>query len=178
MWITIGIIVVIVVILGFLFWRNKKTKNGVVPVIDLNQYAGIWYENARLPVSYQEGCKNSTARYTLRPDNTLGVINKCELDGRIVEVRGIAIPNNSTIDPNTKILKPGRLKVVFENSPVSGDYNILYIDHDYQYSIVGTPDKKSLWILARMEKLSNDIYRDLVERAKKMGYNVNALIKN
>ncbi len=181
MWLEIGIIAVFgfLLILGYWYHRNKGNKTlELVPEVDLKRYSGVWYEIARLPVVYQEGCKNSVAMYDIRPDNKLNIVNRCEIDGRQVEVRGIGIPKNGTLDPKTKILRPGSLKVVFDRSPVLGDYNILYLDKDYQYSIVGTPDKKSLWILSRTEKISDDVYESLVERAQNMGYDISSLIKN
>src|SRR5512139_3455368 len=36
----------------------------VVPSVDLERYAGKWYEIASLPVSQQEGCNCTTAEYT------------------------------------------------------------------------------------------------------------------
>jgi apolipoprotein D and lipocalin family protein len=58
-----------------------------------------------------------------------------------------------------------------------GNYWILYIDPDYRTAIVGTPDRRHLWILARDPKLDEAQYARLVERAREFGYPVADLIR-
>lgn len=187
MWITIVVIIIIALIIWLILKRRKTSNFTVVPEVDLNRYAGLWYEIARLPVPFQRGCRNTTAEYGLRPDNTVSVLNKCQVNGNTVETTGVAVPNNSVIDPATKVLRPGTLKVFFDNNPIPefvqrntmiGDYNILYLDPDYQYSIVGTADKRALWFLSRTDTVADEVYNDLINRAKKMGFNTDNLIKN
>ena len=65
----------------------------VVPYVDLNRYTGTWYEIARYPNSFQEGCVGSKATYTLRDDGKISVLNECydkAFDGRIKSAKGKA----------------------------------------------------------------------------------------
>ena len=49
----------------------------VVASVDLNRYAGKWYEIARLPNRFQRDCASNTmATYTLRPDGKITVLNE------------------------------------------------------------------------------------------------------
>ena len=43
--------------------------------VDLARYAGLWYEIARLPASFEKGCEGVTARYTVRPNGKVTVVN-------------------------------------------------------------------------------------------------------
>jgi apolipoprotein D and lipocalin family protein len=46
--------------------------------VDLDRYAGRWYEIARLPNPFQEQCAGDVAAsYTLRPDGRVTVVNEC-----------------------------------------------------------------------------------------------------
>jgi apolipoprotein D and lipocalin family protein len=79
-----------------------------VPALDLQRYAGVWYEIARLPFRFQEKCAHSVVvRYTVRDDGRLGVVNECvEKDGRLSRASGVA----RLADPKGP---PSRLKVRF-----------------------------------------------------------------
>lgn len=49
--------------------------------VDLKRYQGKWFELARLPMKYQDGCAQSEAHYNLKPDGTVGVLNRCRTLG-------------------------------------------------------------------------------------------------
>ena len=71
---------------------------------------------------------------------------------------------------------PGRLKVSFFR-PFYGSYNVLYVDSDYKYALVGGDTSKYLWILKRNEvEMSEDLVGKYLNKAKKLGYNIEGLI--
>ncbi|MEM1277961.1 MAG: lipocalin family protein, partial [Pseudomonadota bacterium] len=45
--------------------------------VDLERYQGLWYEIARYPNSFEEGCFGVTAEYSLNPDGSIKVVNTC-----------------------------------------------------------------------------------------------------
>jgi len=127
----------------------------VVDYVDLERYLGKWYEVASIPQSFQEGCVNSSAEYSKMRRNRIRVINTCEVDGRTKRARGKAwVVDNET---NAK------LKVQFF-WPFKGDYWIIELDEDYQYAVVGDPNRNSLWILSRTPRISDDLFDDLLNR--------------
>jgi apolipoprotein D and lipocalin family protein len=73
--------------------------------------------------------------------------------------------------------------VVFDNffarlfgSSREGNYWIIDLDPDYRTSVVGTPDRRFLWILSRTPQLDDATYQRLVERARQLGFSVSDLI--
>ena len=65
----------------------------VAAKVELDRYAGRWYEIARYPNSFERGCVGVTADYTLREDGRIDVVNTCfesSLDGPSREIRGTA----------------------------------------------------------------------------------------
>jgi len=54
--------------------------------------------------------------------------------------------------------------------PFSGDYWILALGADYEYAVVGTPDRKYLWFLARTPTIGDDLYGRLVDMARERGF--------
>ena len=52
-------------------------KAQAVQSVDLNRYAGKWYEIARLPMFFQRNCASDvTATYTLQPTGKVEVNNQ------------------------------------------------------------------------------------------------------
>ena len=49
-----------------------------VDYVDLEQYAGLWYEIARYPVPFDEDTVAVTAEDTLLGDGTVHVLNKAQ----------------------------------------------------------------------------------------------------
>lgn len=58
---------------------------------------------------------------------------------------------------------------------VWGDYHIIELGSDYDYAVVGTPDRAYLWILARRPEMDAELYRRLLMDAGSQGFNVSAV---
>ena len=56
------------------------------------------------------------------------------------------------------------------------DYNILLLDEDYRYALVGSKSPKYLWILAREPEIPSDVKDDMLAEASKLGYDTSKLI--
>ena len=62
-----------------------------VASVDLERYLGTWYEIARYPNRFQEGCVASMATYTKREDGRIRVVNECREgtpDGKLRRAEG------------------------------------------------------------------------------------------
>ena len=51
------------------------------------------------------------------------------------------------------------------------------IHGDYQYSLVGTPDRKYLWVLARDQQADENVVNELLDYAKTQGFETDTVIK-
>ena len=142
-----------------------------VPEIDLNKYAGRWYEIARLPNRFEKSLECVTATYTLRPDGNINVLNqgrKADNPAKTDDAEAKAwVP-----DPR----HPARLKVQFF-WPFTGDYWVLDLAPDYSYSLVGEPSREYLWILSRTPELDEATFNRLLEKAKAQGFPVEKMEK-
>lgn len=147
------------------------TAPRTVPQVDLNRYLGQWYEIARYPNRFQKNCLESRARYSLREDGDIEVINSCRdgKNGREREVKGRAW----VVDKASN----ARLKVSFF-WPFRGDYWILDLGPDYEYAVVGTPDRKYLWILGRAPVMADELYAALLRRVAEQGFDPAMLVRD
>ena len=146
----------------------KEKPLEVVPYVELKRYLGKWYEIAHLPARFQEGCTNTTATYALSEDGNISVLNECIKSGKVKQAKGKA----KVIDKKTG----AKLKVTFF-WPFYGNYWIIDLGKDYDYAVVGTPNRGYLWILSRTPQMDDKLFSQLIESAKSKGFDVNRLIK-
>ncbi|GLJ08233.1 hypothetical protein SUGI_0084570 [Cryptomeria japonica] len=149
----------------------------VVKGLNLERYMGRWYEIASIPSRFQpKDGVNTQATYTLNPDNTVHVLNETWSNGKRGSIEGSAYKVDLQSDE-------AKLKVKFYVPPflplfpVLGDYWVMAIDEDYRWAMVGQPSRKSLWILSREPELDEEIYNQLLDKAREQGYNVDLLHK-
>jgi len=148
--------------------KEEHSKLEVVPHVELKKYLGKWYEIARLPARFQEGCTGTTATYTLSKDGNISVLNECIKNGKIKRAKGKA----KVVDKNSG----AKFKVTFF-WPFYGDYWIINLGKDYEYAVVGTPNRKYLWILSRTPQMDEKLFSQLIESVKSKGFDVDNLIK-
>ncbi len=131
--------------------------------VDLNRYLGLWYEIGRYPNSFQKGCLGSTAMYTTGLEGGIDVLNSCRdvQDGSLREAKGRAW----VVDK----ISNARLKVSFF-WPFRGDYWIIDQGQEYEYAVVGTPNRKYLWILSRTREMNPEILAKILENVEKQGF--------
>jgi apolipoprotein D and lipocalin family protein len=150
----------------------------VVDDVDLERYAGTWYEIARLPNRFQDRCAGDvTATYTLLDDGSIQVVNRCRKeDGDYIEAEGRArraAKNGS----NAKLKVRFAPRILSFLPFVWGDYWIIELDPDYRYAVVGDPRRKYLWVLAREPVLEGTTLEGIFERTSDKGFDLSEVIR-
>jgi apolipoprotein D and lipocalin family protein len=154
---------------------HAATPVTTVASVDLDRYAGEWFEIARFPNRFQEKCAGEVkAVYARRPDGRVDVTNTCRTsDGATTAARGVA----RVVDQATR----SKLKVRFAPAVLSflpfvwGDYWIIGLDADYRWAVVGSPDRKYLWVLSRTAQLPQELLDQALARARANGFDVSKL---
>jgi apolipoprotein D and lipocalin family protein len=161
-----------IAVTGFFVLRQAGGEKAMPTVkqVDLERYQGRWFEVARLPLVWENKCASDvTATYTLRADGKVDVLNQCrKRDGSMTRSHGrakVAAGDGSN----------ARLKVTFF-WPFYGDYWILDLDPEYRWALVGTPNRKNLWVLSRTPKLKTDVLERLLRQAKELGFSTHGMI--
>ncbi len=140
-----------------------------VPYVDLEKYAGKWYEIASFPQQFQKGCNCTTAEYTLTDKGFMTVENRCNkgsIHGKQSYIKGKAfvVENSSN----------AKLKVQFF-WPFKGKYWIVDLAEDYSYAVVGHPNKKYLWILSRTSQMNEATYQQIIARITAQGFDISKI---
>lgn len=153
-----------------IFWSCSNGKElTTVKNVSLEKYQGTWYEIARIPNQFEKGLKCVTATYKLKDNGDIEVVNSGVVKDdpeKTKTSKGKAwIPNSD---------EPGKIKVSFF-WPFAGDYQILLLDKNYSYVLVGSPSLDYLWMLSRTKKLDSEIIELLKKEAEDQGFDTNRL---
>lgn len=154
---------------GSTVYRDTSVAMSVVTELDTTEYLGKWYEVARFPNRFEEGCVGVTAEYALREDGRISVLNTCfkgTLDGPKEQAEGIA-----------SVQSVGKLRVTFVPWLAwiaSGDYWVLGLQ-DYDVAVVGAPKGTTGWILARKPRLTQSEKDWALDVLSDNGYDLDAL---
>jgi apolipoprotein D and lipocalin family protein len=155
---------------------GQASKESVAPApvrsaesVDLQRYLGRWYEVARLPTPRQKRCVADVMAVYEAAGNAISVLNTCSRsDGRTLSAHGLARVVEGSGNARLRVSFASRL---WRALPATwSDYWILLADDDYRYALVGTPDRRHLWLLSRTPSLGADARQRLVEHARTQGY--------
>ena len=134
------------------------------PPVDINQYAGTWYEQGSVKQSNTIGLVSVTQIFTPEPD-FIGVEYSGTVgpDGPAETKTGSAVPVNAAST---------RFSVDFSGAPNTdepGNYWILDYAPNYSWAIVSDPTGSSGTILTRDQVIPEGEYNALVSRAYQLG---------
>lgn len=136
--------------------------------VDIGQYIGKWYAVSALPQFFTRSCVAQTAEYKILTENSISVLNTCIKDnGKTTDIKGKAV----VVDAKTN----ARLEVTFNNFftklfHVKGEYVIIKLSDGYDTVLVGSTDRKSLWILSRTPGIDPEVFIEYKDFAKKLGF--------
>jgi apolipoprotein D and lipocalin family protein len=144
-------------------------ENQPIKVLDHHAFAGKWYSLYSIPTLLDKNWKQTIEIYTLVDDEHFDVLTTYHKEGN---------PEEQTI--TSKLFfdeeKPdGDMKAQFL-WPFKIGYWIIELADDYIYVVVGHPDEKYLFIMAREPQIEPELLRGIIERCRQMGYDTGKLV--
>jgi len=141
-----------------------------VGMVDQSRWMGRWYQIARLPNRFQKGCTGAYTDFSLRDDGQINVVNSCrnEKDGSLRQEKGHAW----VIEPTSN----ARIKVSFF-WPFRSEYWVIGLGKEYEYTVVGSPNRKYLWVLSRTPTMSDDLYADIMKEVERQGFDISKVFR-
>jgi apolipoprotein D and lipocalin family protein len=156
--------------------KKAKKPLATAPAVDLQRYAGTWYEIARLPEKYEKDCASDvTATYEPTIDGGLRIVNRCRRrDGSVK--RAIGRAEVTDFDTNAKLRVTFAPQLLDPLPFVWADYYIIDVASDYSSAIVGTPDRAHLWLLAREPGVTEEVRSAFIAKALGQGFDTSSLV--
>jgi apolipoprotein D and lipocalin family protein len=142
----------------------------VVDSVDLDRFMGDWYVIANIPTFLEKDAYNPMESYKRDADGTIATtftFNDGSLDGeqKIYRPRGFVSENSNAI---------WGMQFIW---PIKADYRIVYLDDNYQQTIIGRTSRDYVWIMARTAQISDEDYGALVSQVRSLGYDTALLHK-
>lgn len=165
-----------------LLWAAAMTVQAQSPVVaasekvELDRYLGVWYEIARKPTHLEKKCaRDVTASYTLNEYSNMLIEHRCfDENNQPIKLLGEGYAVN---EPWYSKFKLSFLPETIRWLPIAQhDYWILKFDPDYQMVLVGAPDRRHLWVLARQSHPDPELLKLYLAHAKSLGYDLKNLI--
>ncbi len=136
--------------------------------VDLERFMGDWYVIGFIPVTIpffsEEGAHNGVESYRLTEDGvieTTYTFRKGAFDGPEKRMTPKGWVHNEETNAEW------RMQFLW---PFKAAYLIVYLDEDYQRTIIGVPSRKYVWIMSRDPELSDADYQELLDYAGRIGY--------
>jgi apolipoprotein D and lipocalin family protein len=139
-----------------------------VESLDLERFMGDWYVVANIPTFIEKSAHNAVESYTLR-------------DGGQVDTRFRF--RDGGFDGPLKVYNPTGFVSDESNAvwgmqflwPIKAEFLVLYVDDDYQRTIIGRSKRDYLWFMAREPDISAADYAAMLEVARDAGYDVSRI---
>ncbi|MBK1880092.1 lipocalin family protein [Pelagicoccus mobilis] len=120
--------------------------------IDIERFMGTWYVHGHSPTFMDKQAYSATETYELSDNGKIQTTYRFRnggLDGKYKTYRPVGRIHDTENNAEWRMKFFG-----FINAP----YYILYVDSNYQTSVVGHPGKEMAWIMSRSPEIDEELY--------------------
>lgn len=137
----------------------------VVDNLDINKFMGRWYVAGLIPNWIEGDGRNSYDDYILNEDGTIDIryYAKSDKGETYIQQKGF-VNKHEPARWEVQFLKP---YIPFYKAP----YEVIILDSDYQYMVVGYPNNSYGWIMSRSTAIEDSIYNNIIHQLEsEFGY--------
>jgi apolipoprotein D and lipocalin family protein len=143
---------------------HHKEPLKTVDYVDIQRFMGDWYVIANIPTYLEKNAYNPVESYRLDKDGSIATtfsFNAGSFDGekKVYNPRGYIL--------NTTTNAEWGMQFVW---PIKADYRIVYLDENYQHTVIGRNNLDYVWIMARQPKISEKMMQQLTLLVSSLGY--------
>lgn len=136
-----------------------------VEYVDIDRFMGDWYVIANIPTFIEEGAHNAIESYEKNPDGSIDTVFTFR-DGSFNGELKRYNPTGYIVEDGTNAL--WGMQFIW---PIKADYRVVYLDQDYNITIIGREARDYVWLMARTPKIDDSEYDRLVDFIASIGYN-------
>lgn len=138
--------------------------------VDIPRFMGKWYVIACIPTRIEREAYNAVEAYRQDDDGRIltdFTFNKAGFDGPLKHYTPVGTVRDDS----------GAVWGMQFIWPIKADYRIVYLDEEYQQTIVARQKRDYVWIMARTPAISDADYAAHLERVRAYGYDIAKLRK-
>ena len=139
--------------------------------VDIPRFMGDWYVIAHIPLPPERRAWNGIERYDLNEDGSIATTFTFRVDSADGEKKRYTPTAWVTDDPSNAVWKMQFLW------PFKADFRIIWLDNEYQTTIIGREKRDYVWIMARQPAIDEQTYRSMLEFLQQEGYDLTDLRK-
>lgn len=162
---------VLVVVMALLITAcASREPMETVDHVDLERYMGEWYVIASIPTFLERNAHNAVETYSLNDDGTIDTVFTFR---------------EGSFDGDEKRYNPKGFVRSEDNAewgmqfiwPIKAEFLIIYLDDDYQQTVIGRSRRDYVWIMAREPEIPEADYERILAFLDERGYDVDEVRK-
>lgn len=155
-----------VMLLVFLLSCNQSEGDlDRVKQLNINEFMGDWYVIGIIPNFIEKDAKNGVESYSLNEKGNVDIQYTFIKDGKSKTMNAKGFIQDST---------NSFWKVQFL-WPVKLPYLVIDLAEDYSYTVIGVPNRKYVWIMARDPHIKDEVYAHILNKLENLGYDIDQI---
>ena len=150
--------------------QNLKPIN-TVDFVDLDKFMGDWYVIANIPTFIETDAHNAIETYAMNDDGSIATtftFHDGSPDGELKKYE----PTGFIVDEQSNALWD--MQFIW---PFKAEYRVIYLDEDYQNTIIGRTKRDYVWLMSRQPEIEDSNYQSLLTFIEDQGYDINKVQK-
>ena len=132
--------------------------------VELERFMGDWYIIANIPTFLEEGAHNAVESYRLDEDGTIAATFSF-LDGSFEGEPQSYHPVGYVVDGSNNAVWD--MQFIW---PLKAEYRVIWLDPEYQITVIGRTKRDYVWIMARQPAISETQYQEIIQFLHQQGY--------
>lgn len=142
-----------------------------VEYVDLKRFMGEWYVIANIPTFIETDAYNAIETYKMNEDGSIATtftFRKGSAEGNRKQYN----PTGFIVDKQSNALWD--MQFIW---PFKAEYRVIYLDDDYQTTIIGRSKRDYVWLMSRQPGIDENSYRSLLGFIQSQGYDIDKVQK-
>ena len=139
--------------------------------VDLKRFMGEWYVIANIPTFIETDAYNAIETYKMNEDGSIATTFTFR--------QGSAEGNRKQYNP-TGFIVDKQSNALWDMQfiwPFKAEYRVIYLDDDYQTTIIGRSKRDYVWLMSRQPAIDENNYRSLLRFIQSQGYDIDKVQK-
>ena len=169
---TISLLMLQLICLNNCDWNSGKMEAlKTVEYVDIERFMGDWYVISNIPTFIEKRATNALESYRLNNKREIETTftfheDSPKGDKKIYKPKGFIKNNKTNAEWRMQFLWPFKMP-----------YLIIDLDKNYNYTVIGVPNRKYVWIMSRKPSLDSKTYNIIIDKLKQVGYDIKQIKK-